>query len=132
VLCGVLTNSEINFDRKELVLTLAAELEPLDILILERIYQKQADFFNIKELNPLFDYLVSVGYPGTKDEFAYSLNKLESRSMIRKRPGVELTGEVPSPDVWGSEEDGRLPAIMVTELGQYLRSLVSINFKTKR
>lgn len=120
VLLGTITDTNLNFDKKDLLLSIITELEPYDIFLLKLLDTVEEEVGNCKSYEEVYKLCMNKGFKGSKDEFTLIFHKLGEKSLIRISSSIDNYDDVYSVQVLVTSETNNKPKIIVTNLARDL------------
>ena len=125
VLLRVIQEDRMQYDQKEMLLSVISSLEPYDLLLLTIISSEIDAFCFIDKYDDAFELSLNNGFIGSKDEFVIIINRLKSNSLLRVSDHVDGFSDVYTADslVVGGTSD--LPKFLITELAIQLVDYLS-------
>ena len=125
VLLGTSIDDTMHYDKKEMYLSVASELEPYDFCVLN-IFKRDFDSLSkIESYEDIFKICTQNGFSGTRDELVIVLNRLISKSLVRISDRVDNFQDVYNVDIIVADGGSDKPRIIVTEFAVQLMSYIT-------
>ena len=120
VLLGVIKEEHMQYDQKEMFLSISFLLEPYDLLLLTIIKNEINEFNLIANYDEAYQISIDNGFAGEKDEFAIIINKLKLNSLLRMSESIDSFSDVYSPISLVASNESVLPKFLVTDFATKL------------
>ncbi len=120
VLLGTVNDSDIQYDQKEIFVTIIADLEPYDLFLLKLFHIHHKELGAVDGYDEALKKSQEYGFQGAKDEFLLTINKLKDKSLLRVSDLMDGFNDVYSAELLTTDSVNDKPKIIVTDFAKKL------------